>query len=72
MKYLSASTSLVSNEPVEDDSFSISDENIDSRDNRFTIENTQPEIGVSCITSKLVAAYCQLNMRDCVYSSSYY
>uniref|UniRef100_A0A2S2RA28 Uncharacterized protein n=1 Tax=Sipha flava TaxID=143950 RepID=A0A2S2RA28_9HEMI len=45
MKYLSASNSLVSNEPVEDDLFSISDENIDSPDNQqTTIENTMSNL----------------------------
>jgi len=77
MKYLSASTSLVSNEPVEDNLFSISDENIDSQNNQqITIENTQPETGAipkvpkkNFITSKLVAALdrCQLSMRDSVF-----
>lgn len=77
MKYFSALTSLVSNESVEDDSFSISEEHMDSQDNQpTTIENTQPETGEilrvqkkNVITSKLVAALdrCQLSMRDSVF-----
>lgn len=77
IKYFSALTSLVSNEPVEDDSFSISEENIDSQDYQpTTIENTQPETGEilrvpkkNFITSKLVAALdrCQLSVRDSVF-----
>lgn len=77
MKYLSDSNSLVSNEPVEDDLFSISNENIDSQDNQqTTIENTQPETRAilrktknNFITSKLVAALdrCQLSIRDSVF-----
>jgi len=77
IKYFSALTSLVSNEPLEDDSFSIYEENIDSQDYQpTTIENTQPETREilrvpkkNFITSKLVAALdrCQLSVRDSVF-----
>jgi hypothetical protein len=75
MKYLSASTFLESNEPVEDNLFSISDENIDSPNNQqTTIKNTEPETGAILRVSKkkilsLVAVLdrCQLSMRDTVF-----
>lgn len=77
IKFLSASTTLVSYEPVLDVSFSTSDENIDSQEKQQTdIEITQPETGQiviatkkNLITPKLEVALdrCHLSMRDSVF-----
>ncbi|GBN52556.1 hypothetical protein AVEN_204171-1 [Araneus ventricosus] len=74
IKYVSASKSLASYEPLQEDSSSNSSENIDSEDFPTLIESSEPGTSKSImrkdfITPKLVAALdrCQLSMRDSVF-----
>ncbi|GBN18309.1 hypothetical protein AVEN_70038-1 [Araneus ventricosus] len=74
IKYVSASKSSTSCEPLQEDSSSTSSENIDSEDFPTLIESSEPGTSKSVmrkdfITPKLVAALdrCQLSMRDSVF-----
>ncbi|GBL78846.1 hypothetical protein AVEN_48839-1 [Araneus ventricosus] len=74
IKYVSASKSSASYEPLQEDSFSNSSENIDSEDFLTLIESSEPGTSKSVmrkdfITPKLVAALdrCQLSMEDSVF-----
>ncbi|GBM14153.1 hypothetical protein AVEN_60979-1 [Araneus ventricosus] len=74
IKYVSASKSSASYEPLQGDSSSTSGENIDSEDFPTLVESSDPGTSKSVkrkdfITPKLVAALdrCQLSMRDSVF-----
>ncbi|GBM62813.1 hypothetical protein AVEN_19800-1 [Araneus ventricosus] len=74
IKYVSASKSSASYEPLQEDSSSTSSENIDSEDFPKLIESSEPGTSKSVmrkdfITPKLVVALdrCQLSMRDSVF-----
>ncbi|GBL97335.1 hypothetical protein AVEN_170460-1 [Araneus ventricosus] len=74
IKYVSASTSSASCEPLQEDSSSNSSENMYSEDFPTLIESSEPGTSKSVmrkdfITPKLVAALdrCQLSMRDSVF-----
>ncbi|GBL81279.1 hypothetical protein AVEN_143599-1 [Araneus ventricosus] len=74
IKYVFASTSSVSYEPLQEDSSSNSSENMDSEDFPTLIESSEPGTSKSVMrkdftTPKLVAALdrCQLSMRDSVF-----
>ncbi|GBO26868.1 hypothetical protein AVEN_58062-1 [Araneus ventricosus] len=74
IKYVSASKSSASYEPLQEDSSSNSSENIDSEDFPTLIESSEPGTSKSVmrkdfITPKLVAALdrCHLSMRDSVF-----
>ncbi|GBO40753.1 hypothetical protein AVEN_212019-1 [Araneus ventricosus] len=74
IKYVSASTSSESYEPLQKDSSSNSSENMDSEDFPTLIESLEPGTSKSVmkkdfITPKLVVALdrCQLSMRDSVF-----
>ncbi|GBM27511.1 hypothetical protein AVEN_157210-1 [Araneus ventricosus] len=74
IKYVSASKSSASYEPLQENSSSNSSENIDSEDFPTLIESSEPGTSKSVmrkdfITPKLVAAFdrCQLSMGDSVF-----
>ncbi|GBN08063.1 hypothetical protein AVEN_244469-1 [Araneus ventricosus] len=74
IKYVSASTSSASFEPLQEDSSSNSSENMDSEDFPTLIESLEPGTSKSVmkkdfITPKLVVTLdrCQLSMRDSVF-----
>ncbi|GBM40928.1 hypothetical protein AVEN_212958-1 [Araneus ventricosus] len=74
IKYVSASTSSASYEPLQEDASSNSSENMDSEDFPTLIQSSEPGTNKSVmrkdfITPKLVAALdrCELSMRDSVF-----